>query len=465
MNFETECLHMKKSFILILLLCLTLGLSGCRLIVKDQAVDDKRAIVTVNGESVDKKTFTGLYNQSLNQAYQMQQLYQQFGMQAQPVDPATILTQTVEGAVRDLVIKQKTLELGLDKLSADQQKTLEDMTEKNYQDMLKQVKDYYFKDTELKAEELDKAVIAKAEEIGQTRENIGLQAAETDRLERLKAEATKDVVVTDEEVKADYDKKVEDAKKSYESDKSAYGQSVNGGQTVYYAPAGYRYIKQVLIKFAQADQDAMAALQKEMEPLNTALTQAQAELSANDTSLQNAGLSDADKQALLDKGVTLKQAVDAAQGAVDAKQKELDAKKEAAYAAITPKAQEVFAKATAEQKDFNALIEVYNEDKGMPKSGYAVCEGFAGFDEAFVKPAMALKAVGEVSEPSRGIYGFYITQYAADIAEGPVAFDSVKDGIKSAMTEAKKNASYEESVAKWIAEAKVETFAERMNEK
>ncbi len=53
-------------------------------------------------------------------------------------------------------------------------------------------------------------------------------AADEKAVEKLEANMIKDVAVTDEEIQADYDAKVESAKTSYEADPNAYGTAVNG---------------------------------------------------------------------------------------------------------------------------------------------------------------------------------------------------------------------------------------------
>ena len=66
---------MKKT-LLLLVLALSLVLSGCSLVVKDPAVDARQVILDINGQQVDKQTFVAAYNALYNQEMQMQQLYQ-----------------------------------------------------------------------------------------------------------------------------------------------------------------------------------------------------------------------------------------------------------------------------------------------------------------------------------------------------------------------------------------------------
>ena len=76
----------RKAALTALLLAFTLFLSGCNLIVKDPEVDKKQVILTVNGEEVSKEEFTRYYNNAYERAFQNQQMMQQYGYPAQPID-------------------------------------------------------------------------------------------------------------------------------------------------------------------------------------------------------------------------------------------------------------------------------------------------------------------------------------------------------------------------------------------
>ena len=118
----------------------------------------------------------------------------------------------------------------------------------------------------------------------------------------------------------------------------------------------------------------------------------------------------------------------------------------------------------APDADFDALAAQYNEDTGMPETGYAVTENFTSFDEAFVKPAMALESVGDVAEPSPGMYGYYITQYAADIAQGPASLDAVQDTLLDELLQTKKGQVYSDTVDQWVAASEIVKYPERMKD-
>ena len=134
----------------------------------------------------------------------------------------------------------------------------------------------------------------------------------------------------------------------------------------------------------------------------------------------------------------------------------------AAFANIKEKADEVYAKATAEGADFDALIAEYSTDS-MPSEGYAIREGFSTFVEPFVTGAMALANPGDVSEPVESTYGYHIIQYVSDVEEGPVDLETVRDTISAALLSTKQNETLADTMAQYVSEAQVKTFLDRLD--
>ncbi len=452
---------MKKTMALVLLLVLSLVLSGCSLVVKDPAVDARQVILDINGETVDKAAFTANYNAMMNQEYQMQQMYQMYGMQAPEIVPEDVMNRAKDQTIRDIIIRQKAAELKLNELTEDEEKELQTQVDSEWQSTLDQVKQYYFADTKLEGEELDSAIEHQAEDLGISRELTEAGLRETFVSGKLEKDATKEVTVPEEDIKADFDAKVEANKASYEADPNAYGSAINGGQTVYFAPEGYRMVKQVLIKFLPEDQTKIDAIKADQSGAQTALTSAVEAKAANAEALLKEGISEDEKKTLEEQATQLQATLDEAQQKVDKLAQDLLAAQNAGYEAILPKAQEVYNKAKTE--DFDALAKEFNEDTGMPERGYAVREGFSSFDEAFVKPAMALANVGDVAEPSQGMYGYYIVQYAADVTPGPVDYEAVKGNLHDALLTTKKSQAWEDAIKLWTDSAKVESFLDRMS--
>lgn len=441
---------MQKKALLALMLAAVMLLSGCALVTVDEAVDNARTVIDVNGEIVTKGQ---LDNMVQNQVYQNQQLnstYSLLGLASYlPTTPAAVLDDLAQSQIESMVARQKAAEMGFDTMTDEETEEIQATAQENYDAQLDQIAVYYFSDSELEEDALRAECETFAQENGfATLDDYVKSATDSKALEKLRADAVKDVAVTEDELVSGLTEHADSEKTTYENSLSTYGYNVNNGTTVYYAPAGYRYVKQILIQFTEEDNTAVTDAQ-------SALTTAQSALTTAQSNLDNAA-EDADTEAL-------QAAVDQAQADVDAAQAAADAALETAYANIQEKTDEVYAAATAEDADFDALVKEYNEDTGMPEIGYAVCEGYTYFVPSFTEAAMALENVGDVSEPVKSDYGYHIIQYSADIPEGSATLETVREPLTAELLSAKQDEAYEAALDGWVAEASVTTYLDRMN--
>lgn len=491
--------NVRKTVVTALVLACVLFLTGCGLVVKDPAVDAKQVIIEVNGETVDKARFTGILDNAYSRSYEEQSMYMQYGLIQQiNIDRDKLLTDTLDSTALDVLLHQEGKKLGLDVMSEADLARIEEEAQASYQSILDQVKEAFFPETELTGEALDTQLKARAEELGYTLDVFKQGGEEGVLHEKLRASATQGLTVSEEEIKAEFDKKTAEAKAAYADDPGAYGSALTQGEPVYYAPAGYRYIKQILISPSAEDEEALNALRAELEPLTTALSEKQADVDTYEQQLTQIALGTADTAALdaqkanftadevvqydkllartdLDAAALAELSVlkektpvyvllaeaKAAAAPLEAAYQE---KEDAVFAAILPQAEEVYGLASAPGADFDALVAQYNQDKGMPATGYAVSEASVNFVEAFVKPSMALTAIGEVSQPSRSSFGYHIMQYASDIPEGPVALEGVSETIRAELLNAKEEAAYNAAVEAWRAAADIKLYPERMQD-
>ncbi|MBR0408262.1 MAG: peptidylprolyl isomerase [Clostridia bacterium] len=418
---------MRKKSVLALLLALMMILSGCALVTKDEEKDNARVIIDVNGETVDKRTVSAAVQNQISQNEYYNQLFSSYYGYSDhyPTDEATVTDQVVEAYTQNLVLKQKAYAMGMDQMNDEEAAHVEEHAKEYYESFLQSVISAYLPNSGLEGDELNAAAekyvaendVATAD--GRSTYDDFFQAAlEEVAVEKLEEDIVKDVAVTEEEIKADFDAKVEAAKEQMEADPDLYGYNVMNGSAVYYAPAGYRMVKHILITVSDEDQAVITEAQNALD----------------------AAAEDADKDAL-------QAAVDAAQAAGMANAK--------------AKADEVYALATAEGADFDALIAEYSTDS-MPETGYAIREGFAYFVEPFVTGAMALQNVGDVSEPIESTYGYHIIKYVSDVAEGPVDIETVRESISSALLSTKKTELTDSTIQQWVSEANVKTFLDRL---
>ena len=454
---------MRKRVILAFLLVIALvAATGCSLIVKDAEVDKQTTIIEVAGKTYTKGEVTNLVDANLQY---MASMYSMYGGNYDVTNADVISSMrdnVINMLVEDAVTQAKATELGMDAFTDEELAAMQTEAETTYQGYVDSVKASEFANTELTGEALDAAVAAKMVEQGYpTVESLVKDAKTTAAGEKLRAEVVKDVTVAEEDVKADYDAKVESAKAEYEASPAAYGTAVTNGTTTYYVPAGYRYVKHILRTFTEEDS-------AKITDLNSQLSSAQTQLSNVEASLADLGEdASADDEPTAQQRKELTDTQTALNAQIADLQTQLDAAKEAGYAALQPTVEEIQGKIAAGE-DFDALMEQYGQDPGMQREpaktvGYPVSAASSNWVTEFRDAAMALSTVEAVSEPVRSANGIHIIKYISDAAEGAVAYDTVKEGIQSALLSAKQDELYNSTVAQWVTDAKAKIYKDRLN--
>ena len=526
---------MQKKSLLALLLAAMLLLSGCSLIQKDPVVDAATPIVEVLGKTVTKaevKDQVDDYLVSLRNYYTSY-----YGYTPDVTDESTISAAqdaVINQIIEDTVKEAKAKELGVDQLTEEEQANIDSQWQ-SYYDM---IKNYVYADSELEGEELEKAISDSITSyFGVTKESLTQQAV-ADKLKNKVIEAVANP--SDDEIKAEFDKRVEDAKVNYTSNLSAYGSAVNNGDTVYYRPAGYRMVKQILTRFTDDDQSVLDNLNGKISDLDTEINTLTSSLSdvenlddllskvtvnvngvdslivrpvaevaqetvATVTDLAQeavATVTDLAQEAAETVAETAEEAVETVAETAEAAAEEaktvvneltaetsadfgadveesvstnvialararalkaeyetaVTTATEEAYQHIDATADDILAQLAA-GADWDALMAEKGQDPGMQsgrataETGYAVCENFSDFDANFTAAAMGLQNVGDLSEKTRGSYGYYIVKYVSDVAEGAVDLDSVKDLISGDLLKTAQDNFFTEQVAQWVKDA------------
>ena len=261
---------MRKRVILAFMLVFALvAASSCSLIIKDEEVDKQTPIIEVVG-----KTFTKAeVNEQVEAVMDYEEyMYSMYGISYDRTDASTISMaqdSAIDAMVQQAVLEKKAADLGLDVLSvSDEEKAeVEESVDSTYTLYSDSVKSAYFADTELEGEELDAAVEAKMAELAYpTREELVESETNAKVLEKVRDEAVKDVTVSEEELQEAYNTHVESAMTTYGNSPSSYGTDVQNGATIYYVPAGYRYVKHILIEFHRRGQPGHQRFGKPDQP-------------------------------------------------------------------------------------------------------------------------------------------------------------------------------------------------------
>lgn len=503
---------MHKKALLALLLVMAMALSGCTLIEKDLEVDRATEIIRV-GDTVYTKG--QIQDETQYQLNYMAYYYSMFGMNYDTTSAEAIANAqqaVVDGLVEQAVSERKIAELGLDQLTEEEQAQLDEAAASTWQSNLTSIQNSYFADTELTGDELTAALEAKAEELGVRYEDAVAYEKSSITAQKLYDYVIADVAVTDEELQAGYDAKVAEAQTNYATNPASYVSAANAGSTVYYRPAGFRQVKQILISFREEDQAVL-------DELDSLIADEEALIASYMSSLSSLGVTDVDAlvsqvsvtleeptvPAVAEADETVATATDLATPSdlatgsdmpgvtvstlatvtditadfgedVTEEQAELARKlaeskeklafysaqqklaKEQAYAAIAPEADDVLAQLAA-GADWDTLMAEKTDDPGMQgdsvtaKNGYTIYAEQTNLDEAFLTAAMALENVGDVSDKVEGMYGYYIIQYTADVVEGPVALEEVSETLSAELLSSKQETTYDETMDKWIEEA------------
>ena len=486
---------MKKGIALIaMLLAVALMLSGCNLVGYDAELDGAQVVAKVGDTEITKTEWTEYRDYLV--AYEQQMMQQYYGISL-PMDEASMESYgelALEQLIESAVVEDKMEELGYLELTEEETAEVEAYAD-NMLDLYKMMIRYQnYPGLETVEEEqarlaeeaaeatpsepqetvatvtdamLDEMLTNDLNTVGYTREYFVTTQTMTKQSEKLKAHTYEGVTVTDEQVKAEFDSKVAAQKETYDANPAAYAQAEQNGLALYYMPAGYRGVKNLLVALSDENQEAIRTLNSELTAAQNLLSSGNAdleELKAQDTA-------EYDEEALnahAEQIAALETQIADAQKTVDETQAKLEETTEAAFAEILPTANEALAKAQAGE-DFDALLETYGADNGMTVEpnktrGYLVCEGLNLYEPSFQDAAMALANVGDVSaELVKTNYGYHILQYAGDIAGGEVEYtDEVKNAIYDEMLTEAQNAAYEAAVTQWVSEAKVETFPKVM---
>ena len=453
---------MKKKALLAVLLVMTMLLSSCALIVKDKEVDAKTVILKMGDKEITKAEVQEAVQNELAEMYQT---YANYGSQLDVTDPSVIEAAQNTAVTRlkqDMTLRAKATELGLDQLTEEETAKAKEDAESSLETTKNYIKSFYLTEEQqqLEGEELEKAIQEKMDEFGVSLEDYEKAAADQIMDDKLREYAVKDVTVTDEEVTADYDSKVAADEEKYKENLSSWASADRVGTTLYYAPAGIRRVKQILIKFKEDDQKAIDDANSKVSDANSRITAADNKISAAQETIGSEDASEEAKTAAQENLDAANAERETANADLEAAQAELKAATDTAFTNLDEDTDAVLAALAENPDSWDQLLEEKNEDPGMKagavnaEKGYAVCEGMTGFDPAFVEAAMALKSIGDISGKVRGeTYGYYIIKYVSDVQEGKVDFDSVKDALRESLLSDKQDQTYADTVEQWVTEA------------
>lgn len=447
---------MRKKALLALMLAAALLLSGCALIVKDEAVDKATEILRLGDRVFTKEEVQYQVN------YQLEynaMLYSMYGSSYDVTDPqniASVQDSVISSFKNRLVVAAKAEELGLAPLTDEEMEKVKADAQESYDTNLEYAKNTILKDSGLEGEELEAAALKEIEKENLTMDKLIEGTAESAVTDKVRQYIYDQVTVSDEEVQAEYDRLVESDQTTYAEDAGSYATAVNNGTSVYYAPAGVRRVKQILTKFKEEDQTAIDDAKSALVDANSAMSAAEEKVKAAQELLDTEGIADDTKANAEADLAAAQEEKDAAGKTVEEATNAVNEATETAFANLDADVDAILASLDEEGADWQAIMEEKNQDPGMEdnEKGYAIAEGMTGFDTAFVDAALALEKVGDHSGKVRGTSnGYYIIRYDSDEPEGAVAFEDVKETISDSLLSQKQTSTYNSTLARWVEEA------------
>ena len=304
----------------------------------------------------------------------------------------TVLDVLVEGKI----LEMKAKEAGVYALSDDQRAELENRVKQEYEDTLRYYMEFRFDDSKTE-DEVRAETVEYLNANGYSYESMLEEAEKSAWQDRLFDYVTRDMEISDEQLREFYQSQVESAELTYTADFAEYEMDAEAGRTLVWNPEGVRKIDTILVSFS------------------------------DDQSVEYLTL-----QAALEGGDSSKL------GALDA-----------LYAALEPRAQEALDRLNAGE-DFAALAGEYGT---VSPNGSFVSERSTLCGDDFRNAAMALESVGDVSGLVRTDGGLCILRYAGDVVPGAVAYEDVRDELRATYAEEIKTSQYNATIVRWIDEA------------
>ena len=344
------------------------------------------------------------------------------GYSADEISDSVLQSVLTELTARKLV-EVKAAELGLDKLTDEEEKAIQDQAQADYKNQIA----YYtaFVDKTGKTQE---QIDADAEQYMREEAHVTVESIAAELRRELPAKkyreyVCKDITVSDAEVQAHYEERLAEQKESFTQYPEEYEFAHNDGQTILYNLDGYRAVRNLLLTFeSDEDADKAATLFEQLEQLDP--------------------LEDADQI-----------------NAIDAELNPL-------FAPLEQKAADIVEQ-LKDGASFSDLLSRYGEDALMDveplhSEGYYISDHSYLYSTEFIQGAMILETPGQVSAPLRSAFGLHLVEYLRNVTPGEVPLDQVADAMRAEVLKTRQDDYYEEHVNNLLEQANVKYYPERL---
>ena len=435
---------MKKVRLLILVVSFIMTITACALIEKDDNVDKATPIITIDDIIYTK----GQVIQTAEQlAYNYNNYYYYYYGQVSNATASSFIETAVEELKKEAVERYMVRLLKIDQLTEDDQILLEQQIEADKQSQLDAIRSYYFNNSELEEDEINKLVLELYNAAGNMDTLISESSTLTFLKDRLRASITDLVTVTEDEARTNFNALVEEAKEKYVTNLSSFGISYNAGSQVYYTPEGYRYIMSLVVKYTDEDSSAIKDLKAQISEKETLVKSLQQAISEIEGTVE---LTESERNELEKSSFDLA----SAQDDMTTLNEQLNQLLDTAHRHITPRIEEIRSR-YLEGEQFVDLMAEFGSDNNHinTTTGYAICDGFTGKDTLMVNASMALMHPGDITTEDISVStGIQILCFSGIAQEGETDFETVKDLDAVTKLSAKKDETYDAQLLVWISE-------------
>ena len=385
--------------------------------------DDVLASAYNGAVTVLKSEIQDEYDQMLSQyvAY-----YAQYGYSVDEYDTelqASVAQETVQTKLSTSIVRHYAAQNGYE--LTEEKKTELAAQVKTALDNTREYLESYLSASGFTGDELNAAVEEQMAQAGYTEETLMDSAELNDVLNFLYERATADVTVTEDEVKAAFDEKVDKQKESYASVDAFVNDYVNESE-ILYTPENVRLMECIFVASVEGEATEDEATADEA--------------TADEATVSEATVSEATVSEATVSEATAGEAADIASLTGYAKAKAIAA-------------------AIAGGADFEETMKAYTEDGSTEEQmlrGYPVAENSTTYGEAFMAGAMALEHVGDVSDVIVTDYGYFILRYAKDLESGEADFEARKEIETEETLTNKKNDAYSAFIDTILDEADIQ---------
>ena len=372
-----------------------------------------------------------------------------------PEERAQMAADIIEKYVGVGLIEEKLTEAGQHDFTAEEEEQLNAAARRQYEQLWQGVYQMLIKNN---ANVTEAEVTEAMEEEGYTLDSLCRDIVASEREHRAIALYVPDTMVTEDQLDEYYEKQfLAPDRERYGSNIVRYEREILASNNEsFYTPEGYRYIRQILLKYPEAVDETLKPYLKKVNEAGNAAAQAYAALAEAASRAEDWSELDAPR-ADYDAAIAALEAANLAYA---------EARRSATMPLIQDTLNEIDSCLEA-GLSFRALIQKYSADKSAQNAegtGYPFHPESEGWPSEFVAAASALDIPGDVSGPVFTEEGIHILYYDSDVPAGDhVLTAEEREALKASALYDQQVQALNALMEDWKQDCDIETHPELLN--